>query len=343
MAKKILVTGGLGYIGSHTTCELLRQDFEVLVVDNLANADIDCLDRIEDSCGKRPDFDPLELCDAKAVEDYFKSHPDIDGVIHFAAYKAVGESVEQPLKYYYNNLNSLIHLLEGMQHCDKLPPLVFSSSCTVYGQADQMPIQETAPFKPAASPYGQTKQINEKILADFAQQASSFSAIALRYFNPIGAHPSGNLGEIQKGKPEALLPFITQTAMGMHPELVVFGEDYPTRDGSCIRDFIHIMDLVSAHISALEYLFKQESAIGLEAINVGTGIGTTVLEMIRGFEEVNAIKLPYRIGKRRPGDVIEAYANIEKATQLLGWTPKYSLADALKTAWSWEQKFRAQR
>ena len=337
---KILVTGGLGYIGSHTVCELLQQNYEVLVVDNLSNADLESLDRIQASCGKRPEFEVLELCDAAAVDRYFKAHPDIQGIIHFAAFKAVGESVLQPLKYYQNNLNSLIHILEGMQHCTELPALVFSSSCTVYGQADQMPITEEAPFKPAASPYGQTKQMNEQILQDFAHQQANFSGIALRYFNPIGAHPSGNLGEIQQGKPEALLPFITQTAYGMHPELVVFGDDYDTRDGSCIRDYIHIMDLVEAHIAALNYLAKRPEK-GLEAINVGTGIGTTVLEMIRGFEEVNGVELPYRIGARRPGDVIKAYAQIDKAQKLLGWEPRYSLQDALKTAWAWEQKLRS--
>lgn len=337
---KILVTGGLGYIGSHTVCELLEKNFEVLVIDNLSHTDIGCLERIEQSCGKRPEFFPVELCDRAQVEAFFQSHKDLDGIIHFAAFKAVGESVEKPLKYYLNNLNSLIHVLEGMQQCYKLPVFVFSSSCTVYGQADQMPITEETPFKPAASPYGQSKQMNEQILQDFAFQKEEFSAIALRYFNPIGAHPSGNLGEIQQGKPEALLPFITQTAVGLHPELVVFGDHYDTRDGSCIRDFIHIMDLVESHIAALEYLFNAPSISGVEPINVGTGIGTTVLEMIRGFETVANLKLPYRIGPRRPGDVIQAYADIKKAQKVLGWSPKYSLENALATAWKWEQKLR---
>lgn len=335
---KILVTGGLGFIGSHTVVELQNEGFEVVIVDNMSNSSIEVLRGIENITKIKPEFEQLDLRDKLAVNAFFTRHLDVSGVIHFAASKAVGESVENPLLYYENNINSLVYLLQELQQ-KKEAALIFSSSCTVYGQAVTMPITENAPIQKAMSPYGNTKQIGEEIIADVTK-VSSVNAILLRYFNPIGAHESAEIGELPLGVPQNLVPFITQTAIGMRNELAVYGNDYPTADGTAIRDYIHVVDLAKAHVVALRRLLDQKNTQKVEVFNVGTGKGSSVLEVIKAFENVTSQKLPYKIVGRREGDVIEAYADTQKANEVLGWQAKSTLEDALRSAWKWEQKIR---
>jgi len=336
---KIVVTGGLGFIGSHTVVELQNQGFEVVIIDNLSNASLDVLDGIFSITGKRPEFEKMDVRDKAAVQSFFINYPDVSGIIHFAASKAVGESVGNPLLYYENNINSLVYILQELQQKPEAN-FIFSSSCTVYGQAKNMPITEDAPIQPAISPYGNTKQIGEEIIADVAK-VSNIKAILLRYFNPIGAHESAAIGELPLGVPQNLVPFITQTAMGLRKELSVFGNDYPTSDGTCIRDYIHVVDLAKAHVIALQRLINKKNVENVEVFNLGTGTGSTVLEVIHTFEKVSQKSLPFKIVDRREGDVIEAYADTEKANTVLGWKTQLSLEQALESAWKWEQKIRS--
>ncbi len=335
----ILVTGGLGYIGSHTVVSLLEKGYDVLVVDDLSNSTVDVLDGIETASGIRPVFEKLDLQDRQGIEHLFKSYT-IYGIIHFAAYKAVGESVEKPIAYYQNNLGSLLNLLSEIAQSNKSIPFIFSSSCTVYGEADALPISEDAPIKPATSPYGNTKQIGEEIILDATRANASFKAIALRYFNPIGAHPSIAIGELPIGRPQNLVPFITQTAAGLYPKLTVFGNDYPTVDGTNVRDYIHVVDLAEAHIVALERILDGKANDAYEVFNLGTGKGSSVLEVVKSFERVSGLKLNYELGPRRAGDVVAAYADTTKAREVLGWKTSRSLDDAVASAWNWEQKVR---
>ena len=333
---KILVTGGLGFIGSHTVVALQKKGYEVIVIDNLSNSSLKVIEGITNITSIAPDFHKLDLRDKLDVNEFFKSHQDISGVIHFAASKAVGESVENPLLYYENNLAALTYLL---QNIIKLPQknIIFSSSCTVYGEAEQLPISEDASIKPAISPYGNTKQIGEEIILDTCKAFSKLKAISLRYFNPIGAHPSAEIGELPLGTPQNLVPYITQTAIGRRDHLSVFGDDYPTTDGTCIRDYIHVMDLAEAHVVALERLMSSKTDTNFEVFNLGTGIGSSVLEVVNAFESASGEKLNYSIVDRRAGDVVAAYANTEKANKILGWKAKRSLEQALKDAWTWEK------
>ncbi|MBS3994053.1 MAG: UDP-glucose 4-epimerase GalE [Bacteroidetes bacterium] len=332
--KKILVTGGLGFIGSHTVVELQNEGFEVLIIDNLSNTTIDVLDKITSITQIKPSFFNFDLKDKTAVQDFFNSN-DVDGIIHFAAYKAVGESVHIPLDYYENNIISLTNILQEMK-VRNLSNFIFSSSCTVYGQADELPITENAPVKPAESPYGNSKKINEEIIAD-AVKAHKFKAISLRYFNPIGAHASAKIGELPIGVPQNLIPFITQTAAGIRHELSVFGSDYPTPDGTAIRDYIHVVDLAKAHIAALNRLLKNQQKNNYEVFNVGTGKGSSVLEVINAFEKVSKTKLNYKIVGRRSGDITAAYADTTLANNELKWKAELSLEDALLAAWNWQK------
>lgn len=336
--NKILVTGGLGYIGSHTVVELQQNGFEVLIVDDLSNSTLQVLDGIEAITNVRPLYEQLDLRDKKAVSTLFNAHSEIKGIIHFAASKAVGESVENPLLYYENNLNTLVYLL---QECGKhrINNFIFSSSCTVYGEPDQLPITEDAPVKKATSPYGNTKQISEEILQDTCN-ANKLQSIALRYFNPIGAHDSLEIGELPVGVPQNLVPFITQTAAGLRKELSVFGADYHTEDGSCIRDYIHVVDLAQAHVAALQRLLNRENTDSFEVFNLGTGKGSSVFEVINTFEKVAEQKLPYKVVDRRAGDVISVYADTQKANEVLNWKSKKTLEEALRSAWQWECKVR---
>ncbi|WP_422350141.1 UDP-glucose 4-epimerase GalE [Flagellimonas sp.] len=336
---KILVTGGLGFIGSHTVVELQNEGFEVVIIDNLSNSSEDVLDGIEAITGIRPIFEKFDLRDKSDVQDFFKRHSDLKGVIHFAASKAVGESVEKPLLYYENNLGVLVYMLQELTKMDKAN-FIFSSSCTVYGQADELPITEDAPVKPAESPYGNTKQIGEEIIRDTCKISPQLSAIALRYFNPIGAHPSVEIGELPLGVPQNLVPFITQTAVGLREQLSVFGDDYPTEDGTCIRDYIHVVDVAKAHVVALQRLLNQKNEGNYEVFNLGTGTGSSVLEVIHSFERVSGKKLNYKIVDRRPGDVIKAYADTTNANEVLGWKAGSTLDDSMKSAWDWERKVR---
>ncbi|ARN78983.1 UDP-glucose 4-epimerase GalE [Nonlabens spongiae] len=336
--KKIVVTGGLGYIGSHVTVELQEQGYDVVVLDNLSNTSIDVLDNIGRITGKKPEFEQLDVRNKQAVAGFFGKHHDVDGIIHFAASKAVGESVENPLLYYENNLNSLVYILQNIQ--DKQVSFIFSSSCTVYGQADELPITEQAPVKPAESPYGNTKQVGEEIIRDTCKVAPNLKAIALRYFNPIGAHKSAEIGELPLGVPQNLVPYITQTAAGLREELSVFGDDYPTRDGTAIRDYIHVVDLAKAHVAALQRLIEDKAETNYEVFNVGTGTGSTVLEVVNAFEKSTGQKLNYKIVDRRAGDVTAAYAQTDKVNKILGWKTEYSLEDSLASAWKWEKKVR---
>lgn len=335
---KILVTGGLGFIGSHTVVELQNEGFDVIAVDNLSNSSIEVVDGIERITGKKPIFEKLELRDKKAVQDFFKKYEDIAGVIHFAASKAVGESVENPLLYYENNINTLVYLLQELQQ-KEAANFIFSSSCTVYGQAENMPITEDAAVQTAMSPYGNTKQIGEEIITDVAK-VTNINAILLRYFNPIGAHPSAEIGELPLGVPQNLVPFITQTAMGLREKLSVFGSDYPTPDGTAIRDYIHVVDLAKAHVVALKRLLDKKNIDKVETFNLGTGTGSSVLEVITAFEKVSDKKLNYQIVGRREGDIVEAYANTDKANEVLGWKAQSSLEESLASAWKWELKIR---
>ncbi len=332
--KKILVTGGMGYIGSHTVVELLTSGYEVLIVDNLSNSNRDVLKGIERITGKTPDFVEADCRDKQAMERVFTAH-NIDAIIHFAASKAVGESVENPLLYYNNNLNSLLVLLEMMQK-NKVENIVFSSSCTVYGQPEKLPVTEKTPRKDAESPYGNTKRICEDILSDSAKAYDNLHCVALRYFNPIGAHPSALIGELPIGVPANLVPYITQTAAGLRKELSVFGDDYNTPDGSCIRDFIHVVDLAKSHVSAVARLLGKQNKADYEVFNIGTGKGASVLELINTFEEVNKLKLPYKIVGRREGDIEQIYADATYANEELGWKAESSLAETMRSAWKWE-------
>lgn len=337
MAKKILVTGGLGFIGSHTVVALQEKGFDVVIIDNLSNSSLEVLGGITKITKISPEFENFDLRNKDAVKAFFEKYPDIQGVIHFAASKAVGESVENPLLYYENNLNTLVYLLQQLKEMEK-GRFIFSSSCTVYGQADELPITETAPVKKAESPYGNTKQIGEEIIADTCRVSQNLKAISLRYFNPIGAHPSANIGELPIGTPQNLIPFITQTAVGKRERLSVFGDDYPTPDGTCIRDYIHVMDLARAHVVALERLLEEEQESDYEVFNLGTGKGNSVLEAIKAFEKVSGTNLPYTITDRREGDITAAYADTRKAHDVLKWKAEYSIEDAMESAWKWQLK-----
>src|SRR5690554_281403 len=336
--KKILVTGGLGYIGSHTVVELQNSGYEVLIVDNLSNSSLDVLERITNITKKPPKFERLDLRIKSDVSEFFKNNSDFDGIIHFAASKAVSESVEKPLLYYENNLNTLIYLL---QECNthSIDNFIFSSSCTVYGEPDSLPITEEAPVKKATSPYGNTKQISEEILFDTCS-VSDLKAIALRYFNPIGAHETSQIGELPAGVPQNLVPFITQTAAGVREQLSVYGDDYPTEDGSCIRDYIHVVDLAKAHVIAMERLLSEKNESNYEFFNLGTGRGSSVLEVVNSFQNTTGEKLNYKIVERRPGDVISVYADTKKANEVLGWKSEKTMEEALASAWKWEKKVR---
>ncbi|WP_310558673.1 UDP-glucose 4-epimerase GalE [Flavobacterium sp.] len=336
---KILVTGGLGFIGSHTVVELQNQGFEVVIVDDLSNSSEEVLKGIVAITNKKPLFEKLDLREKANVQDFFKKHQDISGVIHFAASKAVGESVGNPLLYYENNVNSLVYLLQELQ---KLPQsnFIFSSSCTVYGQAEKMPITENASIQPAMSPYGNTKQIGEEIITD-AAKATNINAILLRYFNPIGAHSSAEIGELPLGVPQNLVPFITQTGLGLRTELSVYGDNYATPDGTCVRDYIHVVDLAKAHVIAMKRLLDKKNLDKVEIFNLGTGTGSSVLEVIHSFEKVSGQKLPYKIVDRREGDITSAYANTDKANNVLGWKADSTLDEAMASAWKWEQKVRS--
>lgn len=336
---KVLVTGGLGFIGSHTVVELQNKGFEVVIIDNLSNSTEAVLKGIIAITGKEPIFEKFDLREKQAVKVFFKKYTDVIGVIHFAASKAVGESVTNPLLYYENNIASLVYLLQELQEKPEAH-FIFSSSCTVYGQADVMPIDENAPIKPAMSPYGNTKQIGEEIITDVTK-VSNINAILLRYFNPIGAHPSAEIGELPIGVPQNLVPFITQTGMGLRKELMVYGNDYPTSDGTCIRDYIHVVDLAKAHVVALQRLIEKKNTDKVEIFNLGTGVGSSVLEVISSFEKVSRQKFPYRIVDRREGDVTKAYASTDKANSELGWKTESSLDEAMESAWKWEQKVRS--
>jgi len=335
----ILVTGGLGFIGSHTVVALLEKGHQVLIVDDLSNSSVGVLDGIETASGIRPTFIKLNLQNGAAVAEMFQQHR-ITGIIHFAAYKAVGESVQKPVAYYQNNLGSMLNLLAEVEKAASPIPFIFSSSCTVYGEATKLPITENSPVQPAMSPYGNTKQIGEEILVDTVNAIEGFRVISLRYFNPIGAHPSIAIGELPLGKPQNLVPFITQTAAGLYPKLTVFGNDYPTSDGTNVRDYIHVVDLAEAHVVALERILESKSTEAYEVFNLGTGKGSSVLEVIQSFERVSGQKLTYEIGARREGDVIAAYADTTKANTVLGWKTKRSLDEAVASAWKWEQKVR---
>ena len=336
---KILVTGGLGFIGSHTVVELQNEGFEVVIIDNLSNSSETVLDGIVTITGKKPVFENLDVREKAAVQNFFKNHNNIDGVIHFAASKAVGESVENPLLYYENNINSLVYLLQELQNKPS-SNFIFSSSCTVYGQAEEMPITENAPIQVAMSPYGNTKQIGEEIIRDVAK-VSNIKSILLRYFNPIGAHPSAAIGELPIGVPQNLVPFITQTGLGLRKELSVYGNDYPTPDGTAVRDYIHVVDLAKAHVIALKRLLENKNEGKIETFNLGTGTGSSVLEVIQAFEKVSGQKLPYKIVDRREGDITSAYANTDKANTVLGWKAESTLEEAVASAWKWEQKIRS--
>lgn len=334
--QKILVTGGCGYIGSHTVVDLIANGYEVISIDDNSRSTTYLLDGVEKITGKKLKNYNVDLKNFDETLAVFQENEDISGIIHFAAFKAVGESVAEPLMYYENNLYSLINLLKCVKEFN-VPNFVFSSSCTVYGNPDSIPVTEQSPIKKAESPYGATKQMGEQILYDFAQVTGT-KAILLRYFNPVGAHPSINIGELPLGKPQNLVPAITQTAIGKLPQMTVFGDDYPTRDGSCVRDFIHVSDIAHAHTLALEYLYNDRNKSNCDVFNLGTGNGVTVLEAINAFEEVSGVQLNYKIGPRRPGDVVAIYANNQLAVNELGWQIQYDIKDMMRTAWQWEQK-----
>jgi len=334
--KKILVTGGLGYIGSHVVVELQKNGFEVVIIDDLSNSSKDVLDGIYKITGVKPYFEKVDMKSKKSLMVFFNKHTDIEGIIHFAAKKAVGESVKNPLKYYENNIHSLVYLLQEMEKLSS-QKLIFSSSCTVYGQADALPINENAPVKEPKSPYGHTKKIGEQIIKDYSNSKSSINAISLRYFNPIGAHESAYIGELPIGTPQNLVPFVTQTAIGIRHKLAIFGKDYPTPDGTCIRDYIHVSDLAKAHVVALERLIEKKNEDSFEVYNIGTGKGYSVLEVVNSFESITGIKLNYFFDERRSGDVVSAYADTSKANSVLEWKSKLTLKDALLHAWNWEK------
>lgn len=332
--KKIMVTGGCGYIGAHTMIDLIENGFDVISVDNLSRGSLRMLQGVEKVVGCPVKNYRVDLCNLEDTEAVFIENPDLIGVIHFAAYKSVPESVKEPLKYFRNNLNSLVNILQCAQEYD-VNNFVFSSSCSVYGNAKKLPVDETAPLAEPESPYARTKQMGEAICSDFSKQNKRFQATLLRYFNPVGAHPSSLVGELQE-TPENLVPVITQTAIGKRKEMQIFGNDYPTRDGSCIRDYIHVMDIANAHTRALQYLIKGLNKENCEVFNLGSGNGVSVLELIAAFEKVSGQKLNYKVGPRRPGDVVQVYANNNKAETKLGWHAKYNLEQMMETAWNWE-------
>jgi len=334
---KVLVTGGTGYIGSHTVVELQKEGFEVVIVDNLSNSSIDVLSGIEKITGIRPEFENVDCVDYLSMDRMFEKHNNIDAIIHFAASKAVGESVEKPLMYYRNNLVSLINILQLMPN-HQVKNLVFSSSCTVYGQPDVLPVTENAPIKPALSPYGNTKQIGEQIIRDTIHANLCYQSITLRYFNPIGAHPSAEIGELPNGVPNNLLPFVTQTAMGLRKQLQVFGNDYNTPDGSCVRDYIHVVDLAKAHVIAVKRMLSRQSKSQVETFNLGTGRGLSVLEIIDTFEKVNGVKVPFKIVPRREGDIEKVWADPSYANNELGWKATETVEETLRSSWAWEQR-----
>lgn len=341
MKQTVLVTGGTGFIGSHTTVELQQTGYDVVIVDNLSNSNADVVDGIEKITGIRPAFEKVDCLDKDALEGVFKKYPSISGIIHFAASKAVGESVEKPLLYYRNNIVSLVNILELMPKYD-VKGIIFSSSCTVYGQPDpeNLPVTEQAPIKKAESPYGNTKQINEEIIADTIKSGSPIKAVILRYFNPIGAHPSAIIGELPNGVPANLIPYITQTAIGIRPQLSVFGNDYNTPDGTCIRDFIYVVDLAKAHVCAMARILDGKSEDSVEIFNIGTGSGVSVQQLIDTFEKCTGVKLNYKVVGRRAGDIEKIWGNVDKANNVLGWKAVHTLEDALSSAWKWQLHLR---
>ena len=340
MGKQVLVTGGTGYIGSHTVVELQAVGYDVIIIDDLSNSSREVVDNIEQISGKRPVFEEFNILNMSQLEALFEKYTSIEAIIHFAAFKAVGESVAKPLYYYRNNLVTLINILDCMSKYH-IPSLVFSSSCTVYGQPDQLPVTESTPKKEAESPYGNTKAISEEILRDTVKVVNDLNVIALRYFNPIGAHPSSLIGELPRGVPNNLVPFITQTAAGIREQLSVFGDDYNTPDGSCIRDYINVVDLAKAHVIAIDRLINKANTERFEFFNIGTGKGASVLEVIHTFEEATGVKVNHKIVARRPGDVEKIYADTTIANTILGWSAETSLSDTLRSAWDWEKRIRA--
>ena len=341
MKQTILVTGGTGFIGSHTTVELQQAGYEVVIVDNLSNSKIEVLDGIEKITGKRPAFEQVDLRDLEATEAVFRKYPDIQGIIHFAASKAVGESVEKPLLYYRNNIVSLINLLELMPKY-QVKGIIFSSSCTVYGQPSEenLPVTEKAPIQKALSPYGNTKQINEEIIQDYIHSGAPIKSVILRYFNPIGAHPTAFIGELPNGVPMNLIPIVTQTAMGIRQKLKVFGNDYNTPDGTCIRDYIYVVDLAKAHVKAMARVLDQTDTDAVEVFNIGTGRGLSTLEVVQGFEKATGVKLPWEFAPRREGDIEQVWGDVTKANKVLGWKAETPVDQVLASAWHWQQKLR---
>lgn len=342
MKETILVTGGTGFIGSHATVELIQNGYDVVIVDNLSNSNVSVVDGIEKITGVRPEFEKVDCCDYAAMENVFEKHKGISGIIHFAASKAVGESVQKPLLYYRNNINSLINLLELMpKHGVK--GIIFSSSCTVYGQpsAENLPVTEEAPMQKALSPYGNTKQVNEEIIQDYIHSGAPIKSIILRYFNPIGSHTSALIGELPNGVPMNLIPFVTQTAIGIRKELKIFGNDYNTPDGTCIRDYIDIMDLAKAHVKAMERILNENGTDPVEVFNIGTGNGLSTLQIVEGFEKATGVKLNWHYAPRREGDIEKVWANPHKANTVLGWKASVDIEDTLRSAWKWQQKLRA--
>ncbi len=340
MKKTILVTGGTGFIGSHTTVELQEAGYDVVIVDNLSNSKIEVLDGIEKITGIRPAFEQVDCCDLSALEGVFSKYPGIQGIIHFAASKAVGESVEKPLLYYRNNINSLVNLLELMPKYD-VKGIIFSSSCTVYGQpsAENLPVTEEAPIQKALSPYGNTKQINEEIIQDYIHSGAKIKSVILRYFNPIGAHPTALIGELPLGVPMNLIPFVTQTAIGIRKELKVFGNDYNTPDGTCIRDYIYVVDLAKAHVAAMTRVLEEDTD-PVEIFNIGTGRGLSTLEVVEGFEKATGVKLNWTYAPRREGDIEKVWGNVDKANKVLGWKADTPIEDVLASAWKWQVRLR---
>ena len=340
MKKTILVTGGTGFIGSHTTVELQQAGYDVVIVDNLSNSKVEVIDGIEKITGIRPAFEKVDCCDYPALEAVFAKYPNIQGIIHFAASKAVGESVEKPLLYYRNNLNSLINLLELMPKY-QVKGIIFSSSCTVYGQPspENLPVTEEAPIQKALSPYGNTKQINEEIIQDYIHSGANIKSVILRYFNPIGSHPSALIGELPIGVPMNLIPFVTQTAIGVRKQLKIFGNDYNTPDGTCIRDYIYVVDLAKAHVAAMTRVLEKDTD-PVEIFNIGTGRGLSTLEVVEGFEKATGVKLNWEYAPRREGDIEKVWGNVDKANKVLGWKADTPIADVLASAWKWQKKLR---
>lgn len=341
MKQTILVTGGTGFIGSHTTVELQQAGYNVVIVDNLSNSKADVVDGIEKITGVRPAFEKVDCCDMNALEQVFNKYTDIQGIIHFAASKAVGESVEKPLLYYRNNITSLVNLLELMPKYH-VKGIIFSSSCTVYGQPskENLPVTEEAPIQKALSPYGNTKQINEEIIQDYIHSGAPIKAVILRYFNPIGAHPSALIGELPNGVPMNLIPFVTQTAIGIRKELKIFGNDYDTKDGTCIRDYIYVVDLAKAHVKAMERVLEIDGTDAVEVFNIGTGRGLSTLEVVEGFEKATGVKLNWKYAPRREGDIEKVWGNVDKANKVLGWKAEADINDVLRSAWKWQMKLR---